>query len=255
MKTQNQEKSWKTRARNWVAGGLVGLTALVSGCGSNNQLIDKNTVIHPYVETAFVSDYVQKHGAVMNGQGRQDLVNFDLNDRLSAFVWQNYSHEEKAVNERDFGFCYKLPLTDKLSARVGYQYWDYPSGTFGEHDEALKAGAHYKSLVNLDFDLTQLIPNDQGNFKTESGTRYYLKASKDFPVGKIFGCDVTLTPSISTSYIDNYYGNSGLSQVTPGINLGISKGNFNANFFINKQDGKVGYNNFNWSGVSVGYKF
>jgi len=246
------EKSWRKRARNWVAGGLVGLASLVSGCGSNNVLVDKNLVTKPYVETAVVSDFVARHGAFLKGQVRQDLVNIDLNDRLSAFIWQNYSHKEKAINERDFGVNYSIPINDKLSARVGYQYWDYPSGTFGDHDEALKAGVHYSGKIDLDYDLTQLLPVGS----TESGTRHYWKLSKSFPVYKKDDLSVSLTPSISTAYIDNYYGVTGLSQVTPGLNLGIQKGNLNVNLFVNKQLGQISeVDNITWSGVSVGYKF
>ncbi|MCX6750593.1 MAG: hypothetical protein NTZ83_03995, partial [Candidatus Pacearchaeota archaeon] len=108
MKTN---QTLKTRARNWIAGGLIGLTALVSGCGSNDVLIDKSTITKHYVETAFVSDYVARHGAVVPGQVRQDLINVNVNDRLSAFVWQNYSYDEKDFNERDFGFNYAIPLS------------------------------------------------------------------------------------------------------------------------------------------------
>ena len=228
--------------------GLIGLT----GCGSNNVLVDKNLITKPYVETAFVSDFVAKHGAIVKGQVRQDLVNININDRLSAFVWQNYSHKENTFNERDFGLTYTFPINDKISIRAGYQYWDYPSGTFGDHDEVLKAGAHYSGTIDLDYDLTQLLPVGP----TESGTRHYLQASKTFSVYKKGEVSISLTPSLSAANIDNYYGNSGLSQITPGINLGIVMAKLNINMFVNKQLSQNSQiENITWSGVSIGWKF
>jgi len=250
MKTQN---TWKSRIKQVGVTGLVALAGMVSGCGSNNQLIDKQTITKPYVETAFVSDYVAKHGAMVEGQVRQDLINFNVNDRLSAFLWQNYSYDEGTFNERDFGFSYNLPINDKTSARFGYEYWSYPSGTFGKYDSALKAGAHYSGKFDLDFDLTHLLPTET---TPESGTRYYLKASKSFPIGKIGDAKVSLTPSISTAFIGNYYGKTGNSQITPGLNLGVNNKIWSLNFFTNMQDGRIpGMNDKVWTGISLGYKF
>lgn len=251
MKMERQN-TWKSRIKKVAVIGLAALVSFVNGCGSNNKLIDES-IAKPYVETAFVSDYVARHGAMVEGQVRQDLVNFNVNDRLSAFVWQNYSHKENAFNERDFGFSYNLPVNDKISVRAGYEYWDYPSGTFGDYDNVLKAGAHYSGTFDLDFDLTQLLPTKT---TPESGTRYYFKASKSFPIGEIGGAKVSLTPSISTAFIDNYYEKNGNSQVTPGLNLGIGKKQWSLNFFVNCQDGKIsGIDDKVWSGVSLGYKF
>lgn len=252
MKNQKMNKL-KSKIRKAIAGGLVGvLSVLPIGCGSNNKLIDKNLIKKPYAETAFVSDLVTKHGFIFEGQNRQDFINVNLNDNLSAFIWQTYSHKDDAVHERDFGISYNIPINDKLSIRVGGEYWDYPSGTFGEYDGVIKAGANYAGPIDLDFDVTQLVGHDA----TQSGTRYYLKASKNFPLGKIAGADVSVKPSISTALIDNYYARTGHSQITPGISVGAKKGNLSLNFFINKQDGRMpGFKDHTWYGLSLGYGF
>lgn len=251
---ETRKTTWKSRIKQ---AAVIGLTALIgtfgSGCGSNNKFIDKQTITKPYVETAVVSDYVAKHGAIVEGQVRQDLINFNVNDKLSAFVWQNYSHNEGTFNERDFGFSYKIPINDKLSARAGYEFWSYPNGTFGKYDQALKAGAHYSGPIDLDFELTQLLPTET---TPKSGTRYYFKASKSFDVGEIGDAKVSLTPSISTAFIDNYYGKTGNSQITPGLNLGVNNKRWSLNFFANVQDGRIkGIEDKVWTGISLGYKF
>ena len=230
---------------------VIGLTSL-TGCGSNGKIIDTKTITKPYVETAFVSDYVAKHGTIVKGQVRQDLVDININDRLSTFIFQGYSHKENDFIERDYGLTYTFPINDKISIRAGYQYWDYPSGTFGDHDEVLKAGAHYSGKIELDYDFTQLLPVGP----TESGTRHYIKASKTFQMYKKGNLSISLTPSLSTACIDNYYGNSGLSQITPGINMGIVMAKMNINLFVNKQFSQnPQIENATWSGMSIGWKF
>ncbi|OGJ21595.1 hypothetical protein A3K73_02880 [Candidatus Pacearchaeota archaeon RBG_13_36_9] len=253
---ETRKTNWRLRIKMAAVAGLAAIVGaanlLVSGCGSNNKLVDK-CITKPYVETALVSDYVARHGMMVEGQVRQDLVNLNVNDRFSAFVWQNYSYKENDFNERDFGFSYNLPVTDKVSVRGGYEFWDYPSGTFGDYDNVLKAGAHYSGKLDLDFDLTHLLPTET---TPESGTRYYFKASKNFPVGNLGDFDVSLTPSISTAIIDNYYRRTGHSQVTPGLNLGVAKKNWSLNLFLNAQDAKIpAFKNKMWSGASLAYKF
>jgi len=116
----------------------------------------------------------------------------------------------------------------------------------------LKAGAHYSGKLDLDYDFTQLLPNKN----TESGTRHYFEVSKTFPIGKIAGAEVSVRPSLSTSYIDNYYGNSGLSQITPGVNLGVKKGKLGINLFVEKQFSQnPQIEDITWSGIRIGWTF
>lgn len=248
----NSQRTLKSRIKQGIATSLVGLAALFSGCGSNNKLIDTETLKHLHVETAFVSDQVIMHGGAVRGNVRQDTFLFNLNNRLSGYVWQNYSFKEKAFNERDLRIWYTHPISKSFSVNAGYHYFDYPTGTFGDYDSALVAGANYKGPINLDFDLTQLIPNKN----TDSGTRIYAKASKKIPLFKKEGLEIALTPSVSTAYIDRFFNISGLSQITPGINLGINKGNLNINFFLNNQKGLISeIPSLTWAGLSAGYKF
>ena len=235
---------------------LVMLTSItLTGCGSNNKLVDFDSVSRPYIETAVISDYVARHGGRVPGQVRQDLFSFNLNNRLSLFLWQNW--QDGDFNERDFGFNYSLPINDKLTLNAGYQLWTYPNGIFGKHDEVIELNATYNDKVTVKFDITHLLPNSQGDgVETESGTRYYVKVSKDFSLGKIAGAEISLTPSLSTAYVDNYYGLRGNSQITLGADLGISKGNLSAHFFINKQGGQIsGIESFTYSGASIGWNF
>lgn len=256
----------KPRIKQGIAAGLVGLVTFFSGCGSNNKLIDAEALKHPYAETALVSDQVLYHGGVVRGDVRQDTLLLNLNDRLSGYIWQNYSFREGEINERDYRIWYTQPISENLSIGAGYHFFDYPSGSFGDYDSAVVAEAHYKGPVDLDFDFTQLIPNKN----TSSGTRIYVKASKSFPIFKKDDLEIILTPSISTSYVDEYFNITGPSQFTGGINLGIihsginkknkrnkkNKGNFGIEFFLNMQEGLVDeIEDFTWVGGRLKIKF
>ena len=260
------DKMKQTRKLGKIRTALVGLAALagsfVAGCGSTGRMFEPSV----YVDTTFVSDYVARHGAAIRGQQRQDLVNVNVNDRLSMFMWQNYSHKEGEFNERDFGLSYTLPLPKELtkaglSARVGYEYWNYPTGTLGKDDQVLKAGVGYGGSVNLDLDVTQLMKHDD----VPNGTRFALKASKPITLyedkDKKFA--LSLTPSVSTAITDNYYGKTmAFPHVTPGINFGVTKkigkATFGAGLFVNHQfalpEGKKnGIESFTWGGIGLNF--
>jgi len=261
MKTQKKLGRIKT--------ALVGLAALAAGvaagCGSTGRMIETPVV---YGESKFVSDYVSGSGGAVRGQQRQDLVNVNVNDRLSGFVWQNYSYKEGDFNERDFGVSYSLPLPKELtkaglSASVGYQLWDYPTGTFGTEDHALKAGVKYTGPINLELDVSHLIKHDA----TPAGTNYVLKASKPIELwkSKDESCAVSVTPSVHTAITDNYYGRTEMfAHVTPGVNLGVTKKfgkvTVGAGLFVNHQFAlpagkRDGLESFTWGGFGVNFSW
>jgi len=259
----------KQRKLGKIRTALVSLAALASsvlplGCGSTGRMFEPSV----YVDTTFVSDYVARHGAAIRGQQRQDTAVLNVNDRVSMFMWQNYSHKEADFNERDFGVSYSLPLPEELSkaglsARVGYEYWSYPTGTLGKDDQVLKAGIGYKGPICLDLDVTQLLAHDN----VPNGTRFALKASKPFTLyeDKEKQFSVALTPSVSTAITDNYYGKTmAFPHITPGINLGVTKKfdklTVGAGLFVNHQfampEGKRnGIESFTWGGFGVNFSW
>jgi|GEM_PF-3456241 len=237
----------KRRKSGLVIAVIAGIASLLSGC-----FIDKNLAAKPYVESSVVSDYVVRHGGLVRGRARQDLVNVNLNGKWSAFIWQNYSDDEKKFNERDFGITYSSPINDRTSVRIGYTHFTYPSGTFGNYDNAIEGGIHYSNGIDLDFGLTQLLPHGQ----IENGTRCYVKASKSFTLYRNKDLNVSISPSISTAHVSNYYGLTGFSQITPGLSLDCTKKGFSINLFINNQFGQIPeIENVTWKGGTISYKF
>ena len=56
--------------------------------------------------------------------------------------------------------------------------------------------------------------------------------SRPFPLGKIGGLDATLTPTLQGAALRNYFGVSGVTQITPGISLKLEKPTKNGTFFL-----------------------
>jgi hypothetical protein len=247
-KMETKKISWKARIKMAAVTGLAAILGAV-----NTATAEKPSF---YVESAVASDLVTKHGVMIKGPCRQDFFNIDFNNGFSGFVWQDYSPRENDYNERDFGGSYSLKIKEGLSASVGYQYWDYPSKTFGKFDSVLKAGVKYSNVVDFEYDLTHMFGHDT----TPTADRHYFKASKAFQVGKIGDADISLTPSISTAFTNDYYGRTGLTQITPGVNLGISKklgkGTLILNASVNDQHGQQSdIEDHVWGVLSAGYSF
>jgi len=253
----------KTKNQNTLKPSILSLALLAlasSGCSTNGKFVENPSA---YLETALVSDYVTRHGARVKGIVRQDLVAANVNQNLSCFVWQNYSFKEDAVNDRDFGVDYSIPLTEdkNLSASFGLRYFDYPSGSFGNYDYGLEGILKYhepKTKIDSKLIISQALPHDN----SETGIRFCLKAERPFQIyenkkGKV---TATLTPNFSTSYVDNYFGFTGWSQSTFGIDLGVTKKfekfDLSAGLFVNQQFGNLpNIESFTWSGFKLSVNF
>jgi len=243
-----------SRIKNALGGlAILALSVLSTGCSSNF----KPSI---YAESAFVSDHALPSGSVARGDVKQDFVKASFGNGLSADVWQSFSNEEGDYTERDFGAMYSLPLAWGFSARAGVGYWTHPSGSFGKvNNWAAKGGVHYSGDVDLDLDVINIIHDKE----VEKGTQYVLSASKTFPLYESPDkkLSVNVTPKVSTSITNNYYGMGDVfPQVTPGVELGVKRKfkNFDlgAGVFVNHQIGNApGIDSFTWGGFKLSLKF
>lgn len=204
----------------------------------------------PYVSTTLASAFVSPSGAAIEEKCRQDWASVSKKG-LTFGIWQNQFLGEKGISERDYCLSYSAPLTSNLTANVGYQYWDYPNERFGNFDSVETAGLNYSGKIDASLTYTHLNKNSA----TENGNRAHLKLSKSISLleGKT---KVSLTPSLATAYINNFYGVSGMSQASAGLNLGISRGNLSLNVEGIAQkslDSKI--ENLTWGTASLGYQF
>jgi hypothetical protein len=152
--------------------------------------------------------------------------------RLGGFVWHEYDAGKGKNLEVDYGVRLGLPIPGKLgklvNVGVGAQYWTYPEDNFKE-DRVFSADATYNGPIDLKVDLLQLFDNGE----VESGNNVVGTVSKTFGLSKIFGSDMFVTPSLSTSHRDNYYGKNGIGYVQGGVELAAKRKNFSLSTFLN----------------------
>ncbi len=229
-----------------LAGILVGASALMPFQKSQAFELPK-----PYVQSSLVSAFVSPAGPAINETCRQDWMSINPVKGLELGVWQNQFTSERSISERDYCLTYSVPLTSNLTASATAQYWDYPNERFGDHDSVEGLTLSYSGKFDAKVFWNHLNKTEL----TENGDRFCASVSKTIPVvdSKV---KVNLTPSLSSSVNNNYYGTYGLAHLTPGIKLGVSYKNFNAHAFFNAQRGVSSkIENLNWGGISLGYSF
>jgi hypothetical protein len=237
----------KSKLKNSV----IGLVALVAtAMPFTTSQAKANDFPKPYVETTLASDYVSPSGSAVEEAGRQDWASINLKG-IELGIFQNTFLKEKSVSERDYCASYSFPISSNLTGKVGFQYWDYPNGRFGNFDSVETVGLNYSGKINASLAYTHL--ND--NKVTEKGERIHLKLCKPLSLaeGKT---KVSLTPSLATAWLDNFYGQNGFSQASAGLNLGVSRGNWNLNLTATAQKAlDSDFKSLNWATASIGYQF
>jgi len=230
-----------------LTGILFGASAIAGRAQAGEVQIPR-----PYVQTSFVSAFVSPAGTLVNENCRQDWASITTKG-LTLGVWQGKFEGEEGFAERDYCASYTFPIAKDLTGNVGFMYWDYPNQRFGDYDSVEKVGLDYSGKVGASLHYAHLNENSV----TSDGGRLCLKLSKPFKLtNEKAQAQVTLTPSVAGAWIDNWYGRSGVSHVTPGVSLGVSRNNFSINGFFNSQQSlNKDIENLNWGGVSFGYQF
>ena len=230
-----------------IAGVLVAASTTLPLLPQKTQAED---LPKPYVSTTFASAFVSPSGAAIEERCRQDWASISTKG-LTFGIWQNQFKGEEGISERDYCLSYSRPIASNLTANVGVQYWDYPNRRFGNFDSVETAGLDYSGKVDVSLGYTHLNQNSV----TENGERVYLKLSK--PIKLVDGkTKVSITPSLATAWLDNYYGHNGHSQVSAGLSLGISKGKWGLNAAGTMQKAIASdIQNLNWGTVSLDYQF
>lgn len=211
----------KNTIRRTAASTLAALALLAPVRESRAEefkLLDAETIRHPYVETTYASDTVYSAGGRVKGPGIQNIIDIDLNKKLTFEIWQNYALKENSFNERDFCLTFKQPINKSLTAVAGLQYWDYPSKKLGKFDEYGKLGLNYSGPINAKLTWGHVFW-DQGKY---NGDFLHLKLSKTLPIAKSGNISLEATPGISGAWANDLYGFSGLAHVTPSLGAKLS---------------------------------
>lgn len=199
-----------------------------------------------------LTPYTTRAGFIPNKKMNQQNFISVGNGNVSVYAWSN-----QEPREVDVGFRIHGELSEKVSVRAGADIWKYPGekNPLGKKDIALEAGVHYSAPLGIEADTTwthTLKDND-----TPHGDLFYGAISRPISLGKTGEVEYTLTPSIGGAYLDNFFGVTGPSQITPGISLTLNRKNWFVDGFLKNQFGNsgIGIDDFAYCGLSVGYKF
>jgi len=263
---------------------VTGLASIVSGCNVPQQNADmealklmrsrptavseekkeekreeKEKAVEIYAETTFASNYVFGSGMIIgredpkkHGGVNQTFVSLSKGN-LTGYLWTSFDFQDSekgnGLHEIDAGIDYTLPVTKDISATVGYASWNYPSKLLGKHGDHIFHGkVRYNGPVDIEGGLIHLMNHED----VDNGEFYFAKASKTFPIGKVFGRDISITPNVSVGSVDNFYGQDGLATITPGVGFNIEneKGKPFCRIFVNFQDGKNGADDLIYYGIT-----
>lgn len=255
-----------------IGGALIG----ISGCASQ-RVIDSPLPISPHANieiaspkfkeseadknaekkwngelaTTFASNYVCYGFVVGNGPVNQTSLTYTkkefLNENMNVYakVWSDWDLGRNVKNDEiDFilgfnfpsGMIYSKPEY-KDTIDFSFQHWNYPSGLFGNRDNALVASFKHHSRGDVELYAVHIFENSG---RTEQGNLYGLKVSKTFNVSESKDIKTSLTAQVfDIGFGENFYGLNNFLYVTPSISFNVEdkKNPLIWRFFINQQIG------------------
>lgn len=194
-----------------------------------------NGEIKGNISSNISSSFIPPMVGVVLGTGPhlQNSLNLDIG-KFSLYTWANTDlggnlGEGQEANEFDLGISYntniKKTKNSALSLRTGFERWKYT----GDYDNVFFAGLDYNGLIDASFTAYQAIGHDE----TPSGRSFLAKVSKTLPITRA----LSVTPRISSAYMNNFYGNEGLAHITIGTGLNYQTGPVNISASLDQQLG------------------
>lgn len=152
----------------------------------------------------FSTDYITKSGSQI-GTGPVSQTLFKAGHAgWYGCVWNNYDFQMGKTTETDLSIG-KIFQTEnhygKFFFDLSYQYWLEEKA----FEHVLEVAIKHQGTVNTSVVWTKLI-TDGPDFDRN---RFYLELSKPLVVNSFL-----ITPSVSTAYLDNFFGSRGLAHVT-----------------------------------------
>lgn len=196
-----------------------------------------------FVKSTFATKYRVAGGFTMGeGPVNQSLVAVSKpnilmeGDNAEAYIWSNFDFDTSSFSEVDVGIDYSFPIAEKfLGGKLGgyfeLAHWEYPDGALGDNDKGLIGKLNYEGPINATLKGTQMFTSGQGR-------ELDLIISKPISLGETReGTKFTLTPTVSTAYLDNFFGYRGITNVQYGADFSIKEGNKSLEFFVRQQEG------------------
>lgn len=247
MNTKKQN-SLKSKIRNTIAGGLVGLlTLLPSGCSSLEKI--KKEPIKGYVETGAVSRYVVSSGSSLLNDSHKSLISLRKGPISGSVLYHN--ERNSAKEELDAWATYSHPLTDKLTLSGTVMTWQYPNKVMSDNNDYLAgASVSYRGIVNLSAGALHLFAREG----VSDGESICAVASKNF---SFLDGKVNICPEVKLGASRDLFGKSGFRHVSPGVSVSFGKGLVKVNGFLTRQFSlnEDTTDTFTYGGIGLGYEF
>lgn len=157
------------------------------------------------------------------------------------------------------------PLKGSFTALAGYQVWAYPTHLLGNGEgiteHVLRLGVNYVRPINLnigDFkaenlDITAHISKLVHDGFNPHRNQIYMLFDAPF-VNKKGDIEYMINPKLRLTHTDDWYGVSGLSNITYGLEAGIKKGNFGVVLGVDFQNGRKGLGSHTNPYLTISYK-
>ena len=198
-----------------------------------------------YETTKLVTDYVLDSGATVGkGPAIQPFCGVSLGKYFSAELWADYDFTTKALEERDI---YLNTRAGPVSLSI--QDYDFPAGTLRKASDVFNfvASADYESIVNFHFQLQHVLNNKL----TLDRNCFTIEASKSFKLYRINNTAVSFSPTLKSSYNNNFLGTDSMGHLTPGASLQFRKGAVSTELYAKHQYGFNGRRSFTYGGLAV----
>ena len=194
--------------------------------------------------TTFASDYVGRPGFI-NGSGPVNQTYLEAKKSfLSLGAWANTDLTDKQVHEVDGYLTGHISLIDGLDGFTRLHYWSFPSRLLGDDQHAVEIGIGYSGKMSAKLTATHV--NTEG-LKCD---RNSVDASIGFPIKND---EITIEPSVRSSYQNNYFGTHGFSHVTPSVSIGTTVSEVLITGFAEYQYGLRNFEDNACVGFTVGW--
>ncbi|GEM_PF-6189610 len=210
----------------------IGAIATVSGLAGIVNAENNANPLRASLESNLVSEWVTPSGMHWAGTSSQNTL-YVSKGPFSGFVWysQGLGKEDNEKIELDQWMGYDHKINDNLSLSVHGTVWNYTCEGDWYHDILANATLSYKGPIDAKIGVLHMFAHDG----RPDGESISASISKTFPLGKINGADVSVTPELCSAYTRDFYGVDGFQHVSPGLSVKVGKGPLSINGFVKRQ--------------------
>ncbi len=219
--------------------GLNHLTESINIEETQKETVQTDLSLDASLNATYANRYSPRPGFFPQ-EGEVVQINAGVSqDNLSAFIWQNYNLPMDKITEVDIGATYSQQISEDLlggtlSGRIGPQIWLFPqSGAKDSMDYILEGGIHYSGQVEVDTSISYIAPGSDA----DEGIMIHGSINKtvSFPSEDNHTVDINL--GAKGAYLENFYGASGLSHISPEISVDTKLGELDLKLFSEYQIG------------------